>query len=415
MDIKAEKKEAARFLNQRGRRIDFVIFGLILIFVGMSPVFLYSYVAYLVSPIVVGIVGDMQFTKLVADLLSSIAPVSGTIIAILFLVFVTLPVMQYFFFFSYRMYRQGVAGKCSYFSGGSYKSALALGSISSSVLIVSFIPIIFAYDIAKHITKSPDQMIANFGRGIFAFVVILGIVLGFFVFLLFSDGRAAFYPNFTSATISTGSFSSVPYRFFDFCFQYRIGRVKLQMMEMAVDNEVERLARQMFLPGMSEATKAFLAHNHLAHTIRYTLLENASNLDSSYIQSAYGALIEKKCVCQGYAEAFKRLMDYAGIPCDVVCGQTKGSDTYHAWNILRLNGGKECYHVDVTWDSSDGRVSYNYFGLRDADFAGERTWNRRLNAVCASPKSLLVEARREIPRFKARLMANGVSTKLLGY
>ena len=185
MDIKAEKKEAARFLNQRGRRIDFVIFGLILIFVGMSPVFLYSYVAYLVSTIVVGIVGDMQFTKLVADLLSSIAPVSGTIIAILFLVFVTLPVMQYFFFFSYRMYRQGVAGKCSYFSGGSYKSALALGSISSSVLIVSFIPIIFAYDIAKHITKSPDQMIANFGRGIFAFVVILGIVLGFFVFLLF--------------------------------------------------------------------------------------------------------------------------------------------------------------------------------------------------------------------------------------
>ena len=231
----------------------------------------------------------------------------------------------------------------------------------------------------------------------------------------FSDGRAAFYPNFTSATISTGSFSSVPYRFFDFCFQYRIGRVKLQMMEMAVDNEVERLARQMFLPGMSEATKAFLAHNHLAHTIRYTLLENASNLDSSYIQSAYGALIEKKCVCQGYAEAFKRLMDYAGITCDVVCGQTKGSDTYHAWNILRLNGGTECYHVDVTWDSSDGRVSYNYFGLRDADFAGERTWNRRLNAVCASPKSLLVEARREIPRFKARLMANGVSTKLLGY
>lgn len=231
----------------------------------------------------------------------------------------------------------------------------------------------------------------------------------------FSVVNAAFYPNFTCANISSGSFSSVPHRYFEFNFQYRIGRVKLQMMEMEVDDEVERLAKQMFLPGMSDACKAFLAHNYLAHSIRYTLIENAGNLDASYIQSAYGALIKKKCVCQGYAEAFKRLMDFAGIPCDVVCGKTKGADTHHAWNIIKLNGGTENYHVDVTWDSSDGRVSYKHFGLKDADFNGERTWNRRFNAGCSSCKNLLIEARRDIPRFKAKLLANGVSTGILGY
>lgn len=185
MDIKAEKKEAARFLNQRGRRIDFIIFGLILIFAWVSPVFLYNYVAYLVGTLVIGIVGDMQFTKLVADILSAIAPVSGIFIATLFLIFVTLPVMHCFFSFSYRMYRQGIAGKSSFFSGISYKKSLVFGSISSGVLIVSFVPVFGACHIAKYITKSSDPLIANLGRGLFIFIVLLGIVLGFCVFLLF--------------------------------------------------------------------------------------------------------------------------------------------------------------------------------------------------------------------------------------
>ena len=97
MDIKAEKKEAARFLNQRGRRIDFVFFGLMLIFVWMTPIFLYNYVAYLVCTFVIGFWGHLKFTKLVANLLSAIAPTAGVIVAVLFLIFVTLPVMQRFF------------------------------------------------------------------------------------------------------------------------------------------------------------------------------------------------------------------------------------------------------------------------------------------------------------------------------
>ncbi|MBO5415225.1 MAG: hypothetical protein J6A83_01170 [Clostridia bacterium] len=231
----------------------------------------------------------------------------------------------------------------------------------------------------------------------------------------FVETRAAFYSNFVGAQITSGEFSAAPMPFCDFFFDYRIGKVKLAMMENETNAEIARIAKQLFLPSMSDETKAFLAHNYLADTIDYTLKENASSLEKSYMQSAYGALIKKKCVCQGYAEAFKRLMDYAGIPCDVVCGQTKDSDTYHAWNILKLNGGADNYHIDVTWDSAGDKVSYTYFGLKDSDFAGERSWNREFNAKCNSGKSLLLEARRGVMRFKGQLIANGASPRILGY
>ncbi len=227
--------------------------------------------------------------------------------------------------------------------------------------------------------------------------------------------NAAFYSNFVGAQISKSQSSLSSMTFYDFFFDYRIGKVKLQMMRNETDAEIARLSKQLFLPGMNAETKAFLAHNYLAYTIDYTLIENASSLEKSYMQSAYGALIKKKCVCQGYAEAFKQLMDIAGIPCDIVCGQTKGSDTYHAWNIIKLNGEADNYHIDVTWDSTGGRVSHKYFGLKDSDFLGERTWNKEFNVKCNSSKNLLLEARRGIMRFKPQLIKNGVNMSLLGF
>lgn len=236
-----------------------------------------------------------------------------------------------------------------------------------------------------------------------------------FEYQRFSVVSAPFYSNYLGTSIKKCQSSVINMSVYDFYFDYRIGKVKLAMMENETDAEIARISKQLFLPGMSNETKAFLAHNYLAHTIDYTLIEDANSLEKSYMQSAYGALIKKKCVCQGYAEAFKRLMDYAGILCDIVCGQTKGSTTYHAWNILKLNEERENYHIDVTWDSSGERVSYTYFGLKDSDFAGERTWNKEFNAKCNSSKNLLLEARLGIMRFKSQLIANGVSTQILGY
>ncbi len=230
----------------------------------------------------------------------------------------------------------------------------------------------------------------------------------------FSVANAAFYSNFTGAeyTMSQPALGSL--RVCDFRFRYRIGNVKLEMMRLETDAEIKRIARLLFFPDMKDETKIFLAHNYLAVTIHYTLVPDANDLERSYMQSAYGALIKKKCVCQGYAEAFKLLMDLARIPCDIICGQTKGASTYHAWNLVRLNGGCDNYHLDVTWDSTGGPVSYRYFGLRDADFEGERTWNREYSAKCIGTRSLLAEARRGLLPFKDRLLRRGLDPHVFG-
>ena len=55
----------------------------------------------------------------------------------------------------------------------------------------------------------------------------------------------------------------------------------------------------------------------------------------------YGALIEKECVCEGYAEAFKYLCDEAGLHCINV--QREGE---HMWNYVQLDG--QWYSVDTT-------------------------------------------------------------------
>lgn len=229
------------------------------------------------------------------------------------------------------------------------------------------------------------------------------------------DSSFAFYPHLVSARLRQSRIMMSPLLVYEFIFDYRIGRVQLAIMENEVDAEVERVAKLLFLPGMTAATKAYLAHNYLAYTIDYTRKLDASELETSYLQSAYGALIKKQCVCQGFAEAFKRLMDQGGVACDVVCGQTSGSSVYHAWNIVKLFGGTENFHIDVTWDSASSHVSYTYFGLRDADFSGKRKWNKEYTARCNSSKNLLHEARRGLARFKTALLARGVDPNIIDY
>lgn len=107
-------------------------------------------------------------------------------------------------------------------------------------------------------------------------------------------------------------------------------------------------------------------HDYLIENIEY---------DSSYEQtgtySIYGALVGKKCVCEGYAKAFKYLANSAGYECELMQGiatNSSGETESHAWNCVKLNN--IWYEVDVTWDDpivigGNGRATnemkYKYF------------------------------------------------------
>lgn len=183
-----------------------------------------------------------------------------------------------------------------------------------------------------------------------------------------------------------------------FTFEYRIGRVKLTMMATAVNKKIDELNSTIFCVGMPNEVKAFIAHNYLAKTVTYWLDEEAKPLEKSYMQSAYGALINCKCVCQGYAEAYKRILDAQGIICEVICGKIKGSPDYHAWNVISFDK-KNYYHVDVTWDARKrGKERYKYYGLSDADLQSNRIWTRMPNMICNGKENILESARLQLAR-----------------
>lgn len=82
-------------------------------------------------------------------------------------------------------------------------------------------------------------------------------------------------------------------------------------------------------------------HDHLVRTIQYS-----ASLGAFVAHDIEGAIFEKKCVCEGYALAYKYYMNRLNIPCKVVSGVSKGQP--HAWNQIKING--KWYFVDATWD-----------------------------------------------------------------
>lgn len=87
-------------------------------------------------------------------------------------------------------------------------------------------------------------------------------------------------------------------------------------------------------------------HNWLIDNLQYDKTYSKENT-----RNIYGALIENDVVCEGYAKAFKYLLDKLEIPCIIVTGEAINSEGVlesHMWNYVQIN--EIWYAVDVTWD-----------------------------------------------------------------
>lgn len=217
-----------------------------------------------------------------------------------------------------------------------------------------------------------------------------------------------FFSNLIGMQYETVGYPRAKYRQGKIRLQYRIGRVKLRMMENALNAKISELGKQLFVPEMSAEAKALIAHNYLLHAVTYWKKEEPNALERSYMQSAYGALINGKCVCQGYAEAFKRILDAQGVRCEVICGKIKGSTTHHAWNMIQASD-RQWYHVDVTWD--DGGRPYEYFGLNDMQLRQDRLWSRPADMICKGDKDLVQLAKQHLRSRAATYRSRGISSE----
>ena len=132
--------------------------------------------------------------------------------------------------------------------------------------------------------------------------------------------------------------------------------------EAALTNYIQNtVLPQLSLGGKTTYQKVQAIYNWITANVKY----DYSHLnDPAYrLQyTAYAAAVQKKAVCQGYANLFYRLANDAGINCRIITGKAyNGTQTEdHAWNIVRMEDEKY-YCLDATWDAGLKPENYEYF------------------------------------------------------
>ena len=105
-------------------------------------------------------------------------------------------------------------------------------------------------------------------------------------------------------------------------------------------------------------------HDHLLTSCIYdNQAASASSNEYANAYSAYGALVEGKAVCEGYAKAMQLLLNRSGIPATVVLGNAVEDNEAHMWNLVEINGNY--YYLDPTWNDDDegNRALHTYFNI----------------------------------------------------
>lgn len=125
--------------------------------------------------------------------------------------------------------------------------------------------------------------------------------------------------------------------------------------------------------GWSEFDRELYLHDRLLFSCVYdTKTAEAGQSGEAFAPfSVYGALVEGKAVCEGYAAAMQLLLGQAGIESRVVSG--RGENQAHAWNLVRLE--EEWYHLDATWNDGE-RIRYDYFNISDEILAMDHQLDR---------------------------------------
>ncbi|MDE7439880.1 MAG: hypothetical protein K2N23_05190 [Clostridia bacterium] len=127
--------------------------------------------------------------------------------------------------------------------------------------------------------------------------------------------------------------------------------------------------------------QARYANQYIAKNVKYDDIaaSDSAITTASAAQTAYGALVKGKSVCNGYTRAFKAVMDKLEIPCVVVGGYSISRNSQgngntvgegHAWNYVWFENSADdsevatqatvegaWYAYDVTWNSTGKYVN----------------------------------------------------------
>lgn len=142
-------------------------------------------------------------------------------------------------------------------------------------------------------------------------------------------------------------------------FEYTVRYHTTAAQEVELDGKITEIVNSLNLEGKSDYEKA--------KTIYDWVCTNVKGADSSYANrySAYGAVVDRKAVCEGYMTLFYRLCYAAGIKAR--CVQNKAKD--HGWNLVFISESKSraasaWYNVDCTQGAQSSEASREMYFLK---------------------------------------------------
>ena len=187
VDMKLKMREAAEFLGRKGRRIEIIFFGLLLVFVTIMPLYLYSYLEYFFGEMYEFIQNYHTFTEIQNDVITIVCLFFAIVCAIAFVAFLTLPIYSCFFDFSYKIYRNGSCGKQKFLGFGKrgYWGAFRAGGIFVFIFALSVAPVVGMVILGKYLVGFDDVRIVTLVNNLFFLMIAMGFVIGFFVLLAF--------------------------------------------------------------------------------------------------------------------------------------------------------------------------------------------------------------------------------------
>ncbi|MDR1558144.1 MAG: hypothetical protein LBS84_00340 [Clostridiales bacterium] len=152
---------------------------------------------------------------------------------------------------------------------------------------------------------------------------------------------------------------------------YVLSADEQRLLQEDIMAEAGLIVNRIITPGMSDYQKAEAINTYLCESAAFDLDAKADLLNLprgrmisdtyKHSQTAYGVLINRRGICQSFAEAFKVLAGRAGLTSIVVTGVLIGYGS-HAWN--RANADGRWFTLDVTNNAMSGDVN-KFFNLSD--------------------------------------------------
>lgn len=167
--------------------------------------------------------------------------------------------------------------------------------------------------------------------------------------------------------------------------EYEFSNEKMASMDLAVNKKVQTIVKSIITQNMTDYQKELAIHDYIVNNTVYDHKSLDTNNDDPMVHTAYDVLINHSGVCDGYAVAFKKLLDAVGIKNILVSGNIGEA---HAWNIVMIDS--KYYQVDVTFDDpivDEGNtqiLSHDYFNLTDNELSKDHNWNKALYPKCTS-------------------------------